>query len=400
MAKPLHIVGNTSSSTEAFARRTNEISKFVSGIGRQNTELERNISDGMRLTLVKTNPTGAERTDDGRVSRVTFSLEETIKTKNPNNIYRMSCSLSELLFNFEPLIDEMSNVVKTADVVLLGGTYFVPWCLLQAARRQRKPVVLCYAGILSMEITHLPPKIQRTLRLMEQDFYDPDVFYIFPSELTRKTVQKVFGRTLPKSEVIFNGVPPEFLAVSGPARKVTHIAFVGRNTPVKNPEFLLELKSALERLRRDYTMKMVTGIDPENRLLKEMRKAGIVVLEPLGTSELAGFYASTGLVISPSRFETFGNVPLEALSTGTPALVSNAMGVSEVFGSLGMDELVTDFSDASKVAEKIEEAVENGKAVPENVRERIRNELNWPRIIRKYIDICVRQAETCFSPAT
>jgi glycosyltransferase involved in cell wall biosynthesis len=402
MVKPVlrrvHIAANTSSSTEAFARRTNEISRFISGIGRQNSELERSIPDGMRLSLIKTHPTSSERRLEGRISRYTFSLEETLRTRNPNNIYRMSGSIEELRSNFEPLIEEISGIVREADVVLLGGTYFVPWCVLQAARRERKPAVLCYAGILSMEITHLPHEMQRTLRLMEQDFYDPNIFYIFPSQLTRKTVQEIFRRPLESSEVVYNGVPPEFLAIEGPSRKVTQVAFVGRNTPVKNPEFLLRLKSALDSMHRDYVVKMVTGIDPQNRLIKELKRAGVVVLEPLGTDELARFYASTAMVISPSRFETFGNVPLEALSTGTPALVSSNMGVSEVFSSLGMNELVTDFGDAREVAGRIEEAVERGESVPESVRRKIRAELSWPRVIRRYLDICLDHSGLAAAP--
>lgn len=394
--RKLHIVGNTSSSTEAFARRTAEISRFVSGIGRQNSELERNIPDQVSLTLIKTHPTDTELILEGRVSRMTIPLEGLLGTKNPNNIYRLSGTLEELRFNFEPLIDEMAKSVRDADVVLLGGTYFVPWCLLQAARRLKKPAVLCYAGILSMEIAHLPPQIQGTLKRMEQDFYDPDLFYVFPSELTRTTVQGIFGRTLPKSEVVYNGVPQEFLAIRGPARKETHIAFVGRNTPVKNPEFLLGLKEALDRMHRNYTVKMVTGVDPHNSLIKELRKSGVVILEPLGTSELAGFYASTSVVVSPSRFETFGNVPLEAVSTGTPALVSPSMGVSEVFRSLGISDLVTDFGDAQAVAGKIEAVVESGRAVPEDVRQSIRSTLAWPQIIRRYLGICLGR----LAPAT
>jgi hypothetical protein len=55
MARRLHIVANTSSSSEAFARRTNEISRFVSGIARQGSELERGIGAGS-LAMIRTHP--------------------------------------------------------------------------------------------------------------------------------------------------------------------------------------------------------------------------------------------------------------------------------------------------------------------------------------------------------
>jgi glycosyltransferase involved in cell wall biosynthesis len=392
VARQLRIAANTSSSTEAFARRTNEISRFISGIGRQNIELEKQISGDMSLCLVKTHPELEDFSHEGPISRFTLPLERLLGTKNPNSIYRKSKTLDELKDHFEPLIEELGKVVHESDVVLLGGTYFVPWCLLQAARRHQKPTVLCYAGILSMEITHLPDEIQMPLKLMEKDFYDPKLFYIFPSELTKRTVEGIFGRTLPHSEVIFNGVPSEFLAIDGPEKRETTIAFVGRNTHVKNPEFLLALKKSLERLHRPYNLAMVTGIDPGNRLIRDLRKAGVAVLEPLDTAELARFYRSISLVVSPSRFETFGNVPLECISCGTPALISPNMGVGEVFRHFGLGSYVADFSDPDKITQRIEPIISGEERIPQSLRERIKDELGWPKVIGRYLDLCLRAA--------
>ncbi len=383
----VHIVANTSSSTEAFARRTNEISRFVSGLGRQSSELERNLAGDMRLSLVRAHPTYREKTESGPVTRYVLPLAETIGTPNPNSIYRKAKSLDELEHAFAGLIDEMASIVKGADVVLLGGTYFVPWCLMKAARKERKPVVLVYAGILSMEITHLPEEMQETLRLMERDFYDPRIFYIFPSRLTKATVERIFGHSLDNSEVIFNGIPPEFLALKGPSTREYPIAFVGRNTPVKNPEFLLELARVLDK-----PLYMVTKEEADNKLIKDLRRASVVVLEPMESGKLARFYSSCGVVISPSRFETYGNVPLEAVSTGTPAIISSSMGVSEVFSILGLGNYISGFDDVLSVAGKLEGLLDSGERIPERVREKIRRELSWPSVISRYLEICSRLA--------
>src|SRR4030095_8675015 len=357
----------------------NELSDLVSGISRQNSEFERNMQDGMRLTLIKTHPGEREKTDEGRITRYTLPLNETIGTTNPNNVYRNSKSMDELRSNFSPLIEEMAGIVRGADVVLLGGTYFVPWALLQAAQMERKPVVLCYAGILSMEINHLPEDIQSILRLMEKDFYDPRIFYIFPSTLTKTTVEGIFGKELKNSEVIFNGVPLEFLSVSGESKKEYPVAFVGRNTPVKNPEFLLELAKVLDR-----KMFMVTQSEESNKLIRNLRKAGVVVLDPMDTDSLARFYRSTGVVLTPSRFETYGNVPLEAVSTGTPAIISNSMGVREVFDFLGIGSYVDTFRDARVIAEKVEALLARNERIPESIRIKIREKLSWYSIITRY----------------
>jgi glycosyltransferase involved in cell wall biosynthesis len=388
--KRLHIVANTSSSSEAFARRTNELSRFISGIARANCELERCIGESS-LSMIRVNPSTRESSSDGRITRHTLPLFETVGTLNPNNIYRKARSVDELRDAFAPLISEMSGIARDADVVLLGGTYFVPWCLLQAARALRKPVVLCYAGILSMEISHLPQDMQETLRLMEKDFYDPGIFYIFPSELTRKTVQGIFGQELRKCEVVYNGVPMEFLQ-EGDLKKEVAIAFVGRNTSVKNPEFLLPLSEELRKIDSAHQVHMVTSFDPNNSLLQRLRRAGVVVREPMDTPALADFYRSTRVVISPSRFETYGNVPLEAVSSGTPALISPTMGVGEVFSMLGISGYISSFEDPREVAHRLDSIIRGNESVSPEVRERIRKNLTWDRAISRYLEICQMEA--------
>ncbi|MBN2122129.1 glycosyltransferase family 4 protein [Candidatus Micrarchaeota archaeon] len=393
MAKKLHIVGNTNPSANQFAKRAGR-GKFVGGILRQTREMARCLSWEKRLTIIDTHPSARGMSIDGRMTRHTLPLLETLKTRNPNDIYMEVESLDEVKSRFEPMVMEMAKIVKDADVVMLGGTYFVPWALLQAARMHNKPTVLSYAGVLSMEIKHLPEKIQSVLRLMEQDFYDPGISYIFPSKLARDTARSIFGREIPDSEVIYNGVPAEFLAAKGPSEKTVPIAFVGRNTPVKNPDFLLKLADALKERGSRHRIHMVTRIDdPADGLIRELRGRGGAIIEPLGTPELAEFYRSASIVISPSHFETFGNVPLEAVSSGTPALISPSMGVSEVFLDFGIGEYVNGFGDPYAIAERAERAIRDKESVPEHVRQRIRDELSWPRVISRYLEVCTRAVE-------
>jgi glycosyltransferase involved in cell wall biosynthesis len=59
--------------------------------------------------------------------------------------------------------------------------------------------------------------------------------------------------------------------------------------------------------------------------LPEAVYAGYVVGE-----ELAKLYASSDIFLFPSDTETFGNVTLEALSCGLPAVVANGVGGSSI----------------------------------------------------------------------
>lgn len=95
--------------------------------------------------------------------------------------------------------------------------------------------------------------------------------------------------------------------------------------------------------------------------------SGLAVFKrAVDNEQLSGFYSSMGVVISPSHFETYGNVAKEAVASGVPALVSSQMGVAETFKELGLNDWITDFRSVRDVYAKIREV--SGQEVPSNVR--------------------------------
>ncbi|MBP6948731.1 MAG: glycosyltransferase [Candidatus Pacebacteria bacterium] len=75
----------------------------------------------------------------------------------------------------------------------------------------------------------------------------------------------------------------------------------------------------------------------------------------MDTLGIKRFYLSQGLIISPSHFETFGNVPMEAVCLGIPVLVSETMGCSEILNKVGLSNMVISFKDIPLVTERIKE---------------------------------------------
>jgi phosphatidylinositol alpha 1,6-mannosyltransferase len=109
--------------------------------------------------------------------------------------------------------------------------------------------------------------------------------------------------------------------MSGPFR----IGYVGRLTPEKNVRFLAELGNTLQTLGRDRFEFMIVGEGSEESWLRH-NVPNAIFTGVLRGERLAEAYANMDLFAFPSRTDTFGNVILEALASGVPAVVTNEGG--------------------------------------------------------------------------
>ena len=115
-----------------------------------------------------------------------------------------------------------------------------------------------------------------------------------------------------------------------PARRVRSddgfvIGYVGRLTVEKNIHFLAELENALLDAGLGNFRFLIVGQGAEEAWLKSnMRHAtftGVLKGEALATA-----YANMDVFAFPSRTDTYGNVVLEALASGVPAVVTDGGG--------------------------------------------------------------------------
>jgi len=74
---------------------------------------------------------------------------------------------------------------------------------------------------------------------------------------------------------------------------------------------------------------VIAGDGPAMKEMQKELSEAIFVGHQSG-EDLARVYASSDIFIFPSDTETFGNVTLEALSSGVPAIVANAVGSSSI----------------------------------------------------------------------
>jgi len=103
------------------------------------------------------------------------------------------------------------------------------------------------------------------------------------------------------------------------------IGYVGRLTVEKNVRLLVELERELLRAGiRNFRFLMVGQGAEEPWLRANLRRAefpGVLAGDTLGRA-----YANMDVFVFPSRTDTYGNVVLEALASGVPAVVSDSGG--------------------------------------------------------------------------
>lgn len=106
--------------------------------------------------------------------------------------------------------------------------------------------------------------------------------------------------------------------------------YVGRMAPEKDLDILLEIMSKLPQPLRENIQWVMVGDGPILSDLQQQVPSNVTFTGSLRGEELAEVYASADLFVFPSTTETFGNVVLEALASGIPAIGADAGGVKEI----------------------------------------------------------------------
>ncbi|MEM6994356.1 MAG: glycosyltransferase [Myxococcota bacterium] len=131
---------------------------------------------------------------------------------------------------------------------------------------------------------------------------------------------------------------PDFWPSRGLRGKNTLI-YAGRVSAEKNMRFLSLLTRYLIDTRGVDIELAVVGDGPmREQLEEELADYPVIFTGYLRGEELATAYASSDLLVFPSTTDTFGNVVIESLASGTPALVTDVGGPSEIVqdGRAGM----------------------------------------------------------------
>lgn len=108
------------------------------------------------------------------------------------------------------------------------------------------------------------------------------------------------------------------------------LMYAGRLAPEKNAELLLAAAKSLPSYLNENIQWLIVGDGPMREQLQASAPENMMFTGYLEGPQLAEVYSASDLFIFPSPTETFGNVVLESLASGTAVIGANAGGVKSI----------------------------------------------------------------------
>ncbi len=164
----------------------------------------------------------------------------------------------------------------------------------------------------------------------------------------------------------------------------TALLFAGRLVWEKDIKTLASTYRILQSKRNDIAF-VIAGDGPVRKDLEVLMPEAIFLGYQTGKS-LSTAYASSDMFVFPSTTETFGNVTLEAMSSGILPVCANKGGASG-FIKNGITGLLSKPCDAEDMAEKIESLLDHPERMKEMAKQAFLygQEQTWQRSFEKML---------------
>jgi len=209
------------------------------------------------------------------------------------------------------------------------------------------------------------------------------------SNYTKRMMINKYAVSPKKILVIPNAVKQKKLPPRKKESKKKYILCLGRVTYQKGIPYLI--KAAAKVVKKESNVRfLIAGegdIKYKNKLKKEIRRLGlenhIIFLGYVRDRDY--YYRKAHIFVMPSVSEPFGITPLEAISNGTPTIISKQSGVSEVLKSC----LKVNYWDSEDLANKILFLFRNKKAYNKLRMDGLKEVRNftWEKIAKKTFDV-------------
>ncbi len=309
---------------------------------------------------------------------------EKLRQYESANCSIIDCSVK--MFSFKELLAFPKNILKSINTC---NAYFSPYCNIPGGIRI--PVFATIHDVVFLDIKELTGKIGRIAR---KAFYldavrkSEKVFTV--SEFSRDRIIHHL-KCKKKIPVVYNGIS-EYMNKKIDIPKTDTIIYIGNikkhkglSTLLKAYRILLEKKGFCEKLLIVGSGENFRTQDNEaSNLIEKINgdfPGKIVFTGFVPDEKLHVLISEAKLLVQPSLYEGFGIPPLEALYSGTKAVISDIQVFKEIYE--GFPVTYFHVSDEMDLSEKIHETLKDEKnlpAIPEkysykNTAEKILSEL-------------------------
>lgn len=208
-----------------------------------------------------------------------------------------------------------------------------------------------------------------------------------PNEELVAEIQRLTRRP---SFLLGRGVDTEFLSPTMRRRdeddrkNETIIGFVGRLRPEKNIRLLARVEAALREKKIENYKFLIVGEGGERDWLEKNLHNRELTGEIFG-ADLARAYANMDLFVFPSQTDAFGNVVLEAMSSGVPAVVMRSGGPKFLIRDGENGFVADDEADFVRLTVELVEKRERLKLLGEAARLAAERH-SWQRIFEKMFE--------------
>lgn len=204
-----------------------------------------------------------------------------------------------------------------------------------------------------------------------------------------------YGISPSKIRVVYNGIDEAVRHTLSPAlssfKELGYklVLFLGRITLQKGPEYFVRAAARVCQYNPKVIFIVTGSGDMQDFMISEAARLGVLD-KFLFTGFLRGdeknqVYQSADLYVMPSVSEPFGITALEAISNGTPVLISKQSGVSEIL----KNALKADFWDIDEMANKILSVLKYG-ALSNDLKKESSREikgLTWDKSADAVLDV-------------
>lgn len=283
---------------------------------------------------------------------------EYIKFLKTGKIDHFSPTLIDEVYRYATFGRDIAE--KTEHDVIHAHEWLSYLAGVEARKAQKKPFI---AHVHSTEYDRSGGNVNPEVHAIEEEGLRKADKIIAVSQYTKNIITHKYKVKDEKIEVVHNGVHQpgeqhfndvtdnEILRLKKLGYSI--VLYAGRLTLHKGPDYFLQAAKLVTKFNPKTIFVIAGSGDMEYKLVEMTAQLGlsknVIFTGWLRGQELSRMFASADVYVLPSVSEPFGIAPLEAITYGTPVIVSRQSGVSEAL----FNALKVDFWDIEELASLI-----------------------------------------------